>query len=174
MEKNMLFWRMTEPFEELLSAKECATNLVEILQAIGQTVATAESCTGGLVSSAIVSVPGASRVFCNGFITYCDEAKHRLLGVLEETLAVHTAVSAETAAEMAYGCAKSGQADLAVAVTGLAGPDGDEFGRPVGTVFVGFCDGPRTLAKQYRFSGDREAVRQQAIEAALNLILEYV
>ena len=131
-----MYWRMTEAFSELRSADENAADLVHVLQAIGQTVATAESCTGGLVSAAIVSVPGASNVFQNGFITYCDEAKHRLLQVKEETLAEYTAVSAETAAEMAFGCAVLGQADLTLAVTGLAGPGGGTKEKPVGLVYV--------------------------------------
>ena len=169
MEKNTMNWCMLEPFEELFSAEENARNLVDILKAIDQTVATAESCTGGLVSAAIVSVPGASAVFGNGFITYCDEAKHRLLGVSEVTLAAQTAVSAEVAAEMAHGCAAVGQADLALAVTGLAGPDGGTEEKPVGLVYVSSCYRDRVLVQEYHFAGDREAVRVQAAAAALQL-----
>ena len=169
MKKTTLCWRMLEPFEEILSAKENAQNLVHMLADIDQTVTTAESCTGGLVSAAIVSVAGASAVFGNGFITYCDEAKHRLLGVSEETLDVYTAVSAEVAAEMAYGCAAAGQADLALAVTGLAGPDGGTEEKPVGLVYVSSCYRDRVLVQEYHFVGDREAIRAQAAAAALQL-----
>lgn len=164
-----LCWRMTDTFTELFSVEENAARLVEVLQAIGQTVATAESCTGGMVSSAIVSVPGASNVFGNGFITYCDEAKHRLLQVSQETLDTYTAVSAETAAEMAYGCAAAGQADLALAVTGLAGPGGGTEEKPVGLVYVSCCYHDRILVQEYHFQGDREAIRRQAAAAALQL-----
>ena len=167
--QTTLCWRMTECFDELLTAEENAARLVQILQLIHQTVATAESCTGGLVSAAIVSVPGASEVFHNGFITYCDEAKHRLLEVSQETLAKHTAVSAETAAEMAYGCTRAGQAELALAVTGLAGPGGGTPEKPVGTVYVSCCYRDRVLVQEYHFSGDREAIRNQATAAALQL-----
>ena len=169
MKKTTLCWRMLEPFEEILSAEESAQNLVHLLVAIDQTVSTAESCTGGLVSAAIVSVPGASAVFENGFITYCDEAKRRLLGVTQDSLEAHTAVSAEVAAEMAYGCLAAGQSDLALAVTGLAGPDGGTDEKPVGLVYVSSCYRDRVLVQEYHFAGDREAVRAQATAAALQL-----
>ena len=96
-------WMLEECFSEIVSAGESAAQLVHILQKTGQTAATAESCTGGMVASQIVSIAGASEVFENGFITYCDQAKERLLQVSPQTLAAHTAVSAETAAEMASG-----------------------------------------------------------------------
>lgn len=140
----------------------------------GKTLATAESCTGGGIGAALTAVPGSSAVYKGGIISYWSEVKHNLLGVSQEDLETLGPVSLQVAGSMAEGARKALNTDVAISVTGLAGPDGDEFGRPVGTVFVGFCDGPRTLAKQYRFSGDREAVRQQAIEAALNLLLEYV
>ena len=168
-ESYPLYWRMLEPFEELQPEKTMAAFLVEILGSIRQTVATAESCTGGLVSAAIVSVPGASQVFQNGFITYCDEAKHRLLQVKEETLASYTAVSAQVAAEMAYGCAMVGQSDLTLAVTGLAGPGGGTEEKPVGLVYVSSCYRQRVLVQEYHFCGDREEIRRQAVAAALQL-----
>ena len=168
-QQTTLYWRVTEPFAELFSAEENAARLVEALQVIGQTVATAESCTGGLVSAAIVSVPGASNVFQNGFIAYCDEAKHRLLQVSQETLDIYTAVSAETAAEMAYGCCVRGQADLTLAVTGLAGPGGGTEEKPVGLVYVSCCYHERIMVQEYHFQGDREAIRSQAAAAALQL-----
>ena len=170
MKRITLCWRMLEPFEEILSAKENAQNLVYMLADIDQTVTTAESCTGGLVSAAIVSVAGASAVFGNGFITYCDEAKHRLLGVSEETLDVHTAVSAEVAAEMAYGCAVAGQADLALAVTGLAGPDGGTEEKPVGLVYIGCYLKGKTVVREFRMRGNRDKIREQAVVQALDLL----
>ncbi len=145
----------------------------EVLAALaGRTLATAESCTGGLIGAALTSVPGASGVYKGGIISYWSEVKQRLLGVDAEALGQLGPVSAEVAQGMANGAKHALQADVAVSVTGLAGPDGDAFGLPVGTVFVGYADDNRTLAREYRFAGGREAVRQQAAEAALRLILE--
>ena len=146
----------------------------DVLHALkGKTLATAESCTGGMIGAALTAVPGASKVYKGGIISYWSEVKRDLLGVAQEDLETQGPVSMQVAGSMADGARKALHTDVAISVTGLAGPDGDEFGRPVGTVFVGFSNGARTVAKQYRFEGDREAVRQQAIEAALNLILEY-
>lgn len=140
----------------------------------GMTLATAESCTGGAIGAALTAVPGASKVYKGGVISYWSEIKRDLLGVSQEDLANLGPVSMQVAGAMAEGARKALHTDAAISVTGLAGPDGDEFGRPVGTVFVGFSSGAKTVARQYRFSGDREAVRQQAARAALELILEYV
>ena len=164
-----MVWSLEEGFEELVPAKESAQSLVRALTAIRQTVATAESCTGGLVAAAIVAVPGASEAFQNGFITYCDAAKQRILGVSKETLSKYTAVSAETAGEMAAGCARAGQADLALAVTGLAGPGGGTPLRPGGLVYVGCYYRERVLVQEYRLSGGRDEIRRQAAAAALQL-----
>lgn len=145
----------------------------DVLKALeGKTLATAESCTGGLIGAMLTSVPGASKVYKGGIISYWSEVKQNLLDVDGEYLRSLGPVSMQVAASMAAGARKALKADVAVSVTGLAGPDGDEFGRPVGTVFVGFCDGEKTVAKEYHFSGDREEVRRQAAEAALKLILE--
>lgn len=138
----------------------------------GKTLATAESCTGGMIGAMLTSVPGASKVYKGGVISYWSEVKHDLLAVDQDDLEKLGPVSMQVAGSMASGVREALHADVAVSVTGLAGPDGDEFGRPVGTVFVGFCNGAKTVAKQYRFSGDREVVRRQAAEAALRLILE--
>lgn len=139
----------------------------------GKTLATAESCTGGGIGAALTAVPGASKVYKGGIISYWSEVKRDLLGVAQDDLDNLGPVSMQVAGSMAEGARKALCTDVAISVTGLAGPDGDEFGRPVGTVFVGFSNGAKTVAKQYRFSGDREAVRQQAARAALELILEY-
>ena len=147
----------------------------DVLKALeGKTLATAESCTGGMIGAMLTSVPGASKVYKGGIISYWSEVKQELLGVDEDDLKNLGPVSMQVAASMAEGARKARQADVAVSVTGLAGPDGDEYGRPVGTVFIGFCNGAKTLAKQYRFSGGREEVRRQAAEAALQLILECI
>lgn len=138
----------------------------------GKTLATAESCTGGMIGQLLTAVPGASSVYKGGVVSYCNEIKHRLLGVEEEILSEHGAVSAPVARAMAQGARKLLDADIAVSVTGLAGPGGDEFGNPVGTVFIGYSDAKVTLAEEYHFSGDRDAVREQAAQAALKLILK--
>ena len=138
----------------------------------GRRLATAESLTGGGIGQALTSVSGASAVFAGGVISYTNEVKNRVLDVPMETLDTCGAVSAPVAKAMAEGVRRVIGADVAVAVTGLAGPDGDEFGNPVGTVFIGYADEATALAREYHFSGDRTQVREQTIEAALALILE--
>ena len=138
----------------------------------GKRLATAESLTGGGIGQAITSVSGASAVFAGGIISYTNEVKNKVLGVPVETLNTLGPVSAPVAQAMAQGARNVIGADVAVAVTGLAGPDGDEFGNPVGTVFIGYADGHTAFAREYHFEGDRAEVREQTIEAALALILE--
>ena len=145
----------------------------EVLKRLeGKTLVTAESLTGGGIGAALTAVPGSSAVYKGGVISYTDEVKHELLGVDEEILRRYGAVSLWTAGAMASGVRKLLQADVAVSVTGLAGPGGDEFGHKVGTVFIGFENQAKSIAKEYRFTGYREAVRRQTICAALELILE--
>ena len=146
--------------------------VIEKLRERGLLLATAESCTGGLCAKRLTDVAGASQVFCGGVVSYTNDVKMRLLGVKEETLAQFGAVSGETAREMAEGARKATGADVAVSVTGLAGPGGDEFGHPVGTVFIGYADGETALFRECHFTGDREQVRSQTVAAALELILE--
>ncbi len=136
-------------------------------------MATAESCTGGGIGDALTAVPGASAVYKGGVISYCNEIKQKLLDVPEEMLFEHGAVSAPVAEAMANGARKALNADIAVSVTGLAGPSGDEFGNPVGTVYIGYADESVSLSRLFRFAGSREEIRNQAIKAALRLILEY-
>ena len=139
----------------------------------GKTLATAESCTGGGIGAAITSVSGSSKVFKGGIISYTNEIKIRLLGVDKELLSREGAVSAPVAEAMACGARKALKADIAVSVTGLAGPDGDDFGNPVGTVYIGYCDSQQCISHHFRFEGGRDAVRKQVVTAALELILEY-
>ena len=138
----------------------------------GKRLATAESLTGGGIGQAITSVSGASAVFAGGIISYTNEVKNKVLGVPVETLNTLGPVSAPVAKAMAQGARNVIGADVAVAVTGLAGPDGDEFGNPVGTVFIGYADEGTALAREYHFKGDRAEVREQTICEALKLILE--
>lgn len=138
----------------------------------GKRLATAESLTGGLIGGSITAVPGASKVYAGGIVSYTNQVKYALLGVSWEDLNTFGPVSAPVAKAMALGAKKALEADVAVSVTGLAGPDGDEFGHPVGTVFIGYADATTALARKYHFSGDREQVRQQTVRAAMELVLE--
>ncbi|TMK78798.1 MAG: CinA family nicotinamide mononucleotide deamidase-related protein [Actinobacteria bacterium] len=151
------------PVEELV---------LEEARAQGITVATAESCTGGLVAARLTSVAGASDVFRGGLVAYENDVKLSQLNVPEETLAAHGAVSAETAAAMAAGARESLGADVAVAVTGVAGPGGGTREKPVGLVYL-HASGPEAeRARELLLPGDREAVRRRATAAALHLVRE--
>lgn len=146
----------------------------KVLEALeGKTLATAESCTGGMIGAALTAIPGSSAVYKGGLISYTNQIKHDLLGVSQLLLKEKGAVSKEVAEAMAVGVRNTMKADVAVSVTGLAGPGGDEYGNPVGTVFIGYADDRCCIAKHFLFVGDREAVRTQAAEAALETILEY-
>lgn len=138
----------------------------------GKTLVTAESLTGGGIGSALTAVSGASAVYKGGVISYTNEVKQGILGVPGELLEIHGAVSAPVAEAMAMGARKLLDADVAVSVTGLAGPGGDDYGNPVGTVFIGYADGEKSLFVHRVFSGSRQQIRQQTIEAALKLVLE--
>ena len=138
----------------------------------GKTLVTAESCTGGGIGSALTSVPGSSAVYKGGVICYTNWVKEHVLGVASQLLEEFGAVSAPVAQAMAQGARKALEADISLSVTGLAGPGGDEYGNPVGTVFIG-CDSIRgTEVREYHFNGDRAYVREQAVQAALELVLE--
>lgn len=146
--------------------------LVMKLKQENKTITTVESCTGGMVSAAITSVAGSSSVFHQGFVTYCDEAKHELVGVREETLHQYTAVSAQTAAEMARGGAQKAKADICLSVTGYAGPPSGDPLEEVGLVYVGCCGRDKVTVKEFHFPGDRTAVRKAACLEALTLALQ--
>jgi nicotinamide-nucleotide amidase len=134
-------------------------------------LATAESCTGGLVAGALIAIAGSSNVVERGFVTYSNEAKSELLGVPPETIAAHGAVSAETAAEMAQGALACAPVDLAVSVTGIAGPGGGAPTKPVGLVLFGLARRNGTCRTERRiFRGDRTAIRQAALRRALELL----
>ena len=145
----------------------------QVLKALkGKKLATAESCTGGGIGAAITAVSGSSAVYKGGIISYQNEVKRDLLGVSESDLESLGPVSAPVAEQMATGVRKALKADVSVSVTGLAGPGGDEFGNPVGTVYIGYADEKGTFARKFLFDGNREDVRNQAIENALKIILE--
>ena len=145
--------------------------LVAMLQACSLKCATAESCTGGGIGYAITSVAGSSEVFNGGVISYSNEAKHSLLGVKTETLDKYGAVSSRTAEEMARGAKEALKSDIAVSVTGIAGPGGGTAEKPVGLVWFGLAgaDG-KTRSEKAIFPGDREAVRKATILHALGML----
>ena len=136
---------------------------------------TAESCTGGFIAKTLTDIPGSSQWFECGYVTYSNEAKARDLSVTWRTLVEHGAVSEAAAREMAAGALRVAGVDLAVAVTGIAGPDGGAPGKPVGTVWFGSCVRRETqvelAAERVQFAGDRQAVRRGSVEYALKLIL---
>jgi nicotinamide-nucleotide amidase len=149
-----------------------AASLGQALALRGWRVTAAESCTGGLVAAAITSVAGSSAWFDEGFVTYSNAAKVRALGVPAETIDAHGAVSEAVVRAMAEGALARAGADLAVAITGIAGPGGGTPGKPVGTVWLGWARrNGRTVAEGHRFSGGRHAVRvASAVEALRRLV----
>lgn len=143
--------------------------LVKQLTKRNASITTAESCTGGLLSGRIVNVSGASEVFNESYVTYSDDAKHRILGVSKETLSSVGAVSEETAAQMAEGAARAAGAEIALSTTGIAGPGGQTDEKPVGLVYIGcHCFG-RTVVEKHIFHGNRTEVRNASVESALAL-----
>lgn len=148
-----------------------AQSVLDACRARGWHVGTAKSCTGGLVAAALTAVAGSSDVIERGFVAYSNEAKAELLGVLPATIAAHGAVSAETAAAMAEGALARAPIDLAVSVTGVAGPGGGSVEKPVGLVHLGLARrGGVCRTERHVFPGDRAAVRAAALRAALGLL----
>ncbi|HEY8168692.1 MAG: CinA family protein [Candidatus Limnocylindrales bacterium] len=137
-----------------------------------RSLATAESCTGGLVGHLLTEVPGSSDVFRGGIIAYADEVKQARLAVPAATLTAHGAVSAQTAVAMAEGARSALSADVAVAVTGIAGPDGGSTDKPVGLTYVAIADADGHAVQRYTWTGDRHANKVASAAAALDLLLE--
>ena len=148
-----------------------AERIITLLQEKYLKLATAESCTGGLLAATLTAVPGCSECFGYGLITYSNEAKERLLKVKRYTLEAHGAVSAETAAAMAHGVAELSGADIGLAITGIAGPDGATGEKPLGLVYVGLAMGGNEITVKQNFSGNRGEVRAQSVKAALDLLV---
>lgn len=151
-----------------------AERLVSALKVRGLRMSAAESCTGGLLGYIITSISGASEVFLGSAVTYSNESKVSVLGVRESTLIAHGAVSLETAREMAEGSVRAYGSDVAVSITGIAGPGGAVEGKPVGTVCFAVSDGARTVASRCHFDGDREQVRRSAASEAISLLSEFI
>ena len=153
---------------------QAAVRLVEELKKQGFHVSTAESCTGGMIASGIVDVSGASTVFEEGYVTYSDRIKTKILDVRQETLDQYTAVSSQVAAEMAFGLQKQTGVELTIAVTGYAGPEDGEDGTPAGTIYIGTCFAGKTEVRHFLFAGDRSSCRRQAARRALEFALERI
>ena len=146
--------------------------IVDMLKAADMTLTTVESCTGGLLSGRLVNVSGASDVFEQSFVTYANKAKKKLVGVKKSTLKEFGAVSEETAREMAEGGRKEAEADVCLAITGIAGPGGGTEEKPVGLVYIGCCIKGKTVVRKYQFTGNRQKIREHAVVSALVLLRE--
>ena len=144
--------------------------VVAALKERGLTMTTVESCTGGMIAAAVTSIAGSSSVFHQGYVTYCDAAKHEMAGVRKKTLRKYTAVSRQTAKEMAAGGARAAKADCCISVTGYAGPPSGEPGEEVGLVYIGCAFRGKVKVKECHFSGTRGEVREQAKQKALKML----
>jgi nicotinamide-nucleotide amidase len=151
-----------------------ARKLGERLKAARARLVTAESCTGGWAAQVATSVAGSSDWFERGFVTYSNDAKQELLGVGEQTLARHGAVSEETAREMAQGALRRSKGSIALAITGVAGPGGGSAAKPVGTVCFAWASAQALHSETRRFDGDRESVRRQSVIHALEGVLRHL
>lgn len=148
--------------------------LINLLKKYNLTISTAESCTGGLVASAITEISGSSEFFGMGVVTYANEAKMKLLGVKSDTLTAYGAVSEQTAKEMAEGILSLSKSDISISVTGIAGPTGGTPEKPVGLVYIGISGKFGTNSYENYFSGNRSQVRTQTVEKAFKLASDYI
>lgn len=148
--------------------------VVNRLKDQGLHIAVAESCTGGLLSSAITSVPGSSACFGYGIVTYSNQAKHEILGVPWEVLNEFGAVSYQTAYWMAIGVQRIAKSQLGLSITGIAGPSGGSAEKPVGLVYIALARGECCEAHKFHFTGTREAIRKSTVDKAIDLLLQHV
>jgi PncC family amidohydrolase len=153
-----------------VAAQGTAQAVINLCRERGWTLASAESCTGGLVGAELTAISGASDVYVGGVIAYSNEVKRTQVGVAEETLQEHGAVSAETAVEMAAGVRRALAADVAVSDTGIAGPSGGTPEKPVGLVFLAVTSPDGDVTERFQLAGDRQAIREQATDEALLLL----
>ena len=154
-----------------MSSEALAERLVAVCRARGLSVTTAESCTGGLLAAAITAIPGASDILDRSFVTYSNAAKTEMLGVPDGLIAGVGAVSEAVARRMASGARDRAGADLAISITGIAGPGGGSLAKPVGTVWFGCATAANVITRHCRFDGDRNAVREASVVFALELLL---
>ena len=167
---------MSTEADNLLSNEELSTQVLcrlvaDLLMKKGWMLATAESCTGGMIAAACTDLAGSSRWFDRGFVSYSNEAKTAMLGVPKAVIDVHGAVSEEVVRAMAFGAARQSQAKLSVAVTGIAGPGGGSPDKPVGTVWFGFSAARQLTSEMRCFAGDRATVRAATVRHALQRLL---
>ncbi len=148
--------------------------VAQLLQKYRLSITTAESCTGGLIAGTLVNVSGISSQFNEGYITYSNEAKERLLGVSHATLETYGAVSEQTAEEMAAGARCAAHADMSIVSTGIAGPDGGTKEKPVGLVYLGCASSNGVTVERHIFSGSRQEVRMSAVHTALTLVKKVI
>lgn len=157
----------------MIKKNDLIKQIASYLRTSDQMVAVAESCTGGLLSADLTKLPGSSVWFDRGFVTYSNAAKTTLLGVSEKILTQYGAVSHETAKAMAEGALKSSQAQIALSITGIAGPEGGTLEKPVGTVWFAIAaQNKSTVTHLEKIDGTRNAIRQKAVVIGLNLILQ--
>lgn len=162
---------MVSPLSDL-GLTDRAVQVGQRLLGNGATLAVAESCTGGWVAKVITDIPGSSAWFERGFVTYSNQAKIDMLGVAAATLAEHGAVSEATVREMAAGALSRSRADVSLAISGIAGPNGGSADKPVGTVWLAWASGARVAVRKVLLPGDREAIRRQAVALALEGVLD--
>ena len=161
-------------FNELFNNQDM-NDLQNLLKKYNKTITTAESCTGGLVASLITKISGSSQIFNGSIITYSNKIKNQELNVKNETLEKYGAVSIEVVNEMLIGVIEKFEADFAIAISGIAGPNGGTINKPVGTVVIGLSDSKnRKIVKVYNFSGSREDIQIQAAKTSLKEILKFV
>ena len=153
----------------MLSVEE---RLVQTLAEMGLTVSSAESCTGGMIASRIIDVPGASDVYYEGFITYSNEAKMKYLNVSEDILEKYGAVSQEVVKEMAVGCRRATGCDVSIVTSGIAGPGGGSMEKPVGLVYIACAYKEEVLVSWFNFEGDRTQIRKQATDEAIKMAMD--
>lgn len=151
-----------------------AYQVITCLKERGMTLATAESLTGGMLGEWLTGVSGSSAVYRGGVISYCNAIKHRLLDVSDRNLDTLGAVSEPVARQMAQGARMALEADFALSTTGIAGPNSDETGKPVGLVYVGFASKDTTCVRELHLQGDRESIRRQSCDAAFELLLDCI
>ncbi|MCI0494482.1 CinA family protein [candidate division KSB1 bacterium] len=149
-------------------------NLVELLKAEKLTIATAESCTGGLIAKLITDIPGSSEVFVGGIVSYSNDMKEKWLGVSHETLEKFGAVSEKTISEMLDGLLKQTSSDLGIAVSGIAGPGGGTLEKPVGTVYIGVAFHGQQIISKFIFEGSRKDVRMASAQKGAEMIVKMI
>jgi len=152
--------------------KKQTKEIINILKSNNKTISFAESCTGGRIAAEFTGIAGVSSVFTGSCVTYSNDIKHLWLGVSQELLDGFGAVSSECVESMLTGIAKKSRSDYAIAVSGIAGPDGGTVSKPVGTTYIGILTPEGTIVQKFIFDGDREAVQNQAKEAAITLLKE--